>query len=81
MPDAASSSRNTSISPHYVITLEVPGRNSGLICRTTLVPVARDGGRYLVVLRRVRVGPSGSATCGPPTGKSCSAAGTGTRPG
>ena len=38
------------ISPHYVITLEVPGRSSGLIRRTTLVRVARDGGRYLVAL-------------------------------
>ena len=38
------------ISPHYVITLEVPGRRSGVIRRTTLVRVARDGGHYLVAL-------------------------------
>jgi hypothetical protein len=81
------------ISPHYVITLEVPGRRSGVIRRTTMVRVARDGGRYLVAgsSRPPRAGrrsttrgcpwpasPSGSATCGPPTGKSCSATGTGT---
>ena len=67
------------ISPHYVISLEVPGRRSGVIRRTTLVRVARDGGHYLMVL----AGESEwvAATCGPPTGKSCSAAGTGTRPG
>jgi deazaflavin-dependent oxidoreductase (nitroreductase family) len=38
------------ISPDYVITLEVPGRRSGLIRRTTLIRVARDGGHYLVAL-------------------------------
>ena len=38
------------ISPGYVITLEVPGRRSGVIRRTTLVPVTRDGGHYLVAL-------------------------------
>ena len=38
------------ISPGYVITLEVPGRRSGVIRRTTLVRVARDGGHYLVAL-------------------------------
>ena len=38
------------ISPGYVITLEVPRRRSGVIRRTTLVRVARDGGHYLVAL-------------------------------
>ncbi len=38
------------ISPHYVITLKVPGRRSGVIRRITLVRVARDGGHYLVAL-------------------------------
>lgn len=38
------------ISPGYVITLEVPGRRSGVIRRTTPVRAARDGGHYLVAL-------------------------------
>jgi hypothetical protein len=33
-----------------VITLEVPGRRSGVIRRTTLVGVALDGSHYLVAL-------------------------------
>ncbi len=38
------------LAPRNVIVLEVPGRNTGAIHRTTLVLVDRDGGRYLVAL-------------------------------
>jgi len=38
------------ISPAYVITLEVPGRRSGVIRRTVLVRVACGSGQYLVAL-------------------------------
>jgi len=38
------------IVPDYVITLEVPGRHSGVIRRTTLVRAHCDGGSYLVSL-------------------------------
>ena len=38
------------IVPDYVITLEVPGRHSGVIRRTTLARADCDGGSYLVSL-------------------------------
>jgi glyoxylase-like metal-dependent hydrolase (beta-lactamase superfamily II) len=38
------------LSPNYVVTLEVPGRRSGMIRRTNLVLLAHDGQRYLVAL-------------------------------
>lgn len=38
------------ISPKYVVNLEVPGRRSGLIHRTTLVQVTDNSERYLVSL-------------------------------
>jgi len=38
------------ISPSYVVTLEVPGRRSGVIRRTTLVETSSDGEEYLVAL-------------------------------
>jgi len=72
------------ISPDYVITLEIPSRRSGLIRRTALVRVARDGGHYLVALagesewvRNVRAADgrvvsglpsSGPTCCGPASG-------------
>ncbi|HET7518618.1 MAG TPA: MBL fold metallo-hydrolase, partial [Actinomycetes bacterium] len=51
------------LSPGYVITLEVPGRRSGVIRRTNLVLLNHDGEHYLVAL----AGQSEwSATSGPP---------------
>ena len=38
------------LSPDYVITLQVPGRRTGAIHRTTLVQVEHDGERFLVAL-------------------------------
>jgi len=38
------------LSPGYVVTLEVPGRRSGVIRRTNLVLLAYDGEHYLVAL-------------------------------
>ena len=38
------------MAPRSVIVLEVPGRNSGVIHRTTLVRADCDGGHYLVAL-------------------------------
>ena len=38
------------LSPRDVITLEVPGRRSGVIRRTSMVRAACDGGHYLVAL-------------------------------
>jgi deazaflavin-dependent oxidoreductase (nitroreductase family) len=38
------------LSPRYVVTLEVPGRRSGVIRRTNLVLLDHDGERYLVAL-------------------------------
>jgi deazaflavin-dependent oxidoreductase (nitroreductase family) len=38
------------LSPGYVVTLEVPGRRSGVIRRTNLVLAEHDGQRYLVAL-------------------------------
>ncbi|RYV52144.1 nitroreductase/quinone reductase family protein [Pengzhenrongella frigida] len=38
------------VSPDYVVTLEVPGRRSGVIRRTSLVQVAQGSARYLVAL-------------------------------
>jgi glyoxylase-like metal-dependent hydrolase (beta-lactamase superfamily II) len=38
------------IGPAYVVTLEVPGRRSGVIRRTTLVKTSCDGEDYLVAL-------------------------------
>ena len=38
------------VAPEDVITLEVPGRRSGVIRRTTMVRVAWDGGHYVVSL-------------------------------
>jgi len=38
------------MAPHNVIVLEVPGRSTGVIHRTTLVRTDCDGGRYLVAL-------------------------------
>jgi deazaflavin-dependent oxidoreductase (nitroreductase family) len=38
------------LSPRQVVTLEVPGRRSGVIRRTNLVLAEHDGGRYLVAL-------------------------------
>jgi deazaflavin-dependent oxidoreductase (nitroreductase family) len=38
------------IVPRYVVTLEVPGRRSGVIRRTTLVQVRHAGQHYLVAL-------------------------------
>lgn len=38
------------ISPRYVVTLEVPGRRSGIIRRTTLARVGYDGADYLMAL-------------------------------
>jgi deazaflavin-dependent oxidoreductase (nitroreductase family) len=38
------------VSPRYVVTLEVPGRRSGVPRRTTLVQAEHDGRRYLVSL-------------------------------
>ncbi|HET7519561.1 MAG TPA: nitroreductase/quinone reductase family protein [Actinomycetes bacterium] len=38
------------LSPRYVVTLEVPGRRSGVTRRTNLVLAEHDGERYLVAL-------------------------------
>lgn len=38
------------LSPRYVVTLEVPGRRSGVIRRTNLMLLEHDGERYLVAL-------------------------------
>jgi deazaflavin-dependent oxidoreductase (nitroreductase family) len=38
------------LSPGYVVTLEVPGRRSGVIRRTNLVLLNHDGEQYLVAL-------------------------------
>ena len=38
------------LSPRYVVTLEVPGRRSGQIHRTSLVQTTLDGAHYLVAL-------------------------------
>ena len=38
------------LAPHDVITLDVPGRRSGLIRRTTMVRVGCDGRQYVVSL-------------------------------
>jgi deazaflavin-dependent oxidoreductase (nitroreductase family) len=38
------------LSPGYVVTLEVPGRRSGVIRRTNLVLLEHDGEHYLVAL-------------------------------
>jgi deazaflavin-dependent oxidoreductase (nitroreductase family) len=38
------------LSPRYVVTLEVPGRRSGVIRRTNLVLLEHDGEHYLVAL-------------------------------
>lgn len=38
------------LSPSYVVTLEVPGRRTGVIRRTNLVQVEHQGRRYLVSL-------------------------------
>jgi deazaflavin-dependent oxidoreductase (nitroreductase family) len=38
------------LSPRYVITLEVPGRRTGVIRRTSLVRATLDGSAYLVAL-------------------------------
>ena len=38
------------LSPRYVVTLEVPGRRSGVIRRTNLVLLDHDGAQYLVAL-------------------------------
>jgi glyoxylase-like metal-dependent hydrolase (beta-lactamase superfamily II) len=38
------------LSPQYVVTLEVPGRSSGMIRKTNLVLLEHDGERYLVAL-------------------------------
>ena len=38
------------LSPSYVVTLEVPGRSSGVIRRTNLVLLDHDGQQYLVAL-------------------------------
>jgi deazaflavin-dependent oxidoreductase (nitroreductase family) len=38
------------LSPRYVVTLEVPGRRSGVIRRTNLVLLEYDGEQYLVAL-------------------------------
>ncbi|HET7474395.1 MAG TPA: MBL fold metallo-hydrolase, partial [Dermatophilaceae bacterium] len=38
------------VSPAYVVTLEVPGRRSGVVRRTNLVQVTHRGERYLVAL-------------------------------
>lgn len=38
------------LSPRYVVTLEVPGRRTGVIRRTNLVLTEHGGGRYLVSL-------------------------------
>ena len=37
-------------SPSYVVTLEVPGRRSGVVRRTTLVQASSGGADYLVAL-------------------------------
>lgn len=38
------------LSPHYVVTLQVPGRHTGTPRRTTLVQVTHDGEHFLVAL-------------------------------
>ena len=41
---------SSGLSPRDVITLEVPGRRSGVVRRTTLVRIACDGEHYVVAL-------------------------------
>ncbi|MHC3368470.1 nitroreductase/quinone reductase family protein [Rhodococcus aetherivorans] len=38
------------LSPRYVVTLEVPGRRSGVVRRTNLVLLDHDGAQYLLSL-------------------------------
>jgi F420H(2)-dependent quinone reductase len=38
------------VAPSYVVTLEVPGRRSGVVRRTTLVQTSSGGAEYLVAL-------------------------------
>jgi hypothetical protein len=53
------------LSPRDVITLEVPGRRTGVIRRTSIVRAVCDGGHYLVAL----AGESEwVATCAPRAG-------------